>query len=189
MGAATWMSPHPQFSAVPVRDGDTGPLRGRLGSRSRASRPPPPAGTGAGAGRRPAACGGPCRSGARLPRMGARGGAHGAGGSAAGGGRPRVGRSRRCSSSRGLEPRGPSGARLWRPGPRTRAPAALAPSGGPSRTVAADLTYTAFPGARWLRARYGAGPLPLLWIRYALHAAGWLAGAVRSPTSTNQELR
>ena len=60
--------------------------------------------------------------------------------------------------------------------------------GGP-RAVAADLTHTAFPWVRWLRARYGAGPLPLLWIRYAIHGAGWLAGAARAPTSPNQDLR
>jgi hypothetical protein len=59
--------------------------------------------------------------------------------------------------------------------------------GGPG-AVAADLRHAAFPGGGWLRARYGAGPLPLLWTRYALHALGWLVGAARSPASPNQEL-
>jgi hypothetical protein len=59
---------------------------------------------------------------------------------------------------------------------------------GTPGAVAADLRRAAFPGPRWLRARYGAGPAPLLWARYALHSAGWLLGLARSPASPNQDL-
>jgi len=59
--------------------------------------------------------------------------------------------------------------------------------GSPS-AVTRDLLRTAFPGRRWLRARYGGGggAWPRLWARYLMDSLRWVAGRQNAPTSPDR---